>query len=64
MARIYEIKKQLADVEPGGLFQIPGYGKLYLKTDRERAGTVTVVDVTTGSMANLYTALTVIEREK
>lgn len=63
MARIYEIRKQLEDVRAGGVFTIPGYAKRYLKTDRERAGTVTVVDVATGQMANLYTTLTVIERE-
>ena len=62
--RIREITKQLDDVSPGGVFKIPPYGKTYIKTDRERAGTATVVDLATGQMANLYTSLTVRELEE
>ena len=62
--RIREINKQLDDVKPGGVFLIPPYGKTYIKTDRERAGTATVVDLASGQMANLYTTLTVRELEE
>ena len=62
--RIYEIKKKLAEVEPGGVFQIPGYGKKYLKTDHKlHEGSSWVVDVANGQCANLYDTLTVIEKE-
>ena len=65
MARIYEIKKQLADVEPGGVFYLPGYaGRRYLKTGQSlHQGQATVVDVQNGNMANFYEALTVVEME-
>lgn len=62
---IYEIKKQLDDVPAGGWFYIRGYAaKNYIKTNRERNGTVTVVDLKTGDMANLMTCLTVVEFSK
>jgi len=62
---IKQIQKQLNDVPSGGWFFIRGYaGRTYIKTDRERAGTATVVDLATGTMANLMTCLTVVEISK
>lgn len=62
---IKEIRKQLDDVPAGGWFYIRGYAaKNYIKTNRERNGTVTVVDLATGDMANLLTSLTVVEFSK
>ena len=63
--RIKEIRKQLDDVPSGGWFYIRGYqGRTYVKTDRERNGTATVVDLNNGQMANLMTCLTVVEISK
>ena len=61
--RIHEETKALADVSAGGVFRIPPYGKTYIKTDRQRDATCTVVDLETGQMANLYGVLTVIQLE-
>lgn len=62
---IKQIRKSLADVPAGGWFYIRGYSaKTYIKTNRERADTVTVVDLASGDMANLLTSLTVVEISK
>lgn len=61
MKKIHEIRKPLADVKAGEIFRIPPYGRTYIRTDRERDATVTVVDITTGQMANLYGTLTVVD---
>lgn len=64
---IKQIQKQLCDVPAGGWFYIRGYAaKNYIKTNRQHieAGTVVVVDLKTGDMANLMESLTVVEFSK
>lgn len=60
--RIKEVEKKLEAVEPGGVFRLKGIANTrYIKTDRERAGTATVVELKTGQMLNMYLTLTVVE---
>lgn len=60
--RIKETKRLLDNVKPGGVFRPQGIvGNRYMKTDRERNGSATVVDLSTGQLINMYTSITVVE---